>query len=375
MQARFKTSCKTCKTPINIGDEINWARRGEHKGTHHAACYQPKTTVTATKAIETNEDTHETIAKPLPITGDSLAETLARSLEPFLKNQRDEMTEELEQTIAELIDSKIADIHAAPKMVFIQQGKTLGATADLQHEHFELLFKLVCARCHTFLWGDAGSGKSSAAYEISKILNLPFYYLALQAQTPESRLMGYMDAHGNYVSTDFHKAWTYGGVFLLDEIALGNGNLLGSLNGALANGRASFPCGQIDKHPDFICIATDNTPGLGATKAYCDRRALDAAVRDRFYFIQWDTDKTLEHALAAKHFEHAPKWVNWIQAVRETAKTVSPAVIITQRASIVGASMLAAGLEVASVAEGLVFRGFDRVSVNAILSRHPLPTF
>jgi MoxR-like ATPase len=373
MKARFTTNCKTCGQPIAVGTEITWARRGQHKGTHHATCYQPQTPTTKPESIETKtEDAIET--QPVSASN-SLEEMLAKRLEPFISIQRDEMTAELEEKLAQMIEESLANLPKQTKTVYIQQGRTIGESTELQHEHFELLVKLVSARCNVFLWGEAGSGKSSAAYEISKILSIPFYYLALQAQTPESRLMGYMDANGNYVKTDFYRAYSGGGIFLLDELALGNGNLLGSLNGALANGRASFPCGIVERHPDFICIATDNTPGLGATKAYCDRRALDASVRDRFYSVQWDTDKTLEHALAARHFEHAPKWVNWIQAIREAAKIVSPSLIVTQRASIEGSRMLAAGLEVASVAEGMVFRGFDRVSVGALLARHPLPTF
>jgi cobaltochelatase CobS len=380
MKARFVTNCKTCSSPIAIGEEITWARRGQHKGTHHAACYQPMTQTT--KPIETK--TEDAIAtKPtdtqtidgLPLDNYSLAQTLARTLEPFLTIQRDELTAELEEKLSQMIEESIANLPLKTKTVFIQQGRTIGEVTEQQHEHFELVYKLVQARINVFLWGEAGSGKSSAAREIAKSLKLPFYYLALQAQTPESRLMGYMDANGNYVETDFYRAYKHGGIFLLDELALGNGNLLGSLNGALANGLASFPCGQVERHPDFICIATDNTPGLGATKAYCDRRALDASVRDRFYLVQWDTDKALEHALAANHFEHAPKWVNWVQAIRNAAQTVSPSLIVTQRASIEGSRMLAAGLDVANVAEGMVFRGFDRVSVGALLARHPLPVF
>jgi MoxR-like ATPase len=236
--------------------------------------------------------------------------------------------------------------------------------------------ELIALREPIYLWGEAGSGKSSAAYEASKILNLPFYYLGLQAQVPESRLMGHVSpTTGNYIESEFYKAYTRGGIFLLDELELGNGNLLGSLNGALANGKASFPCGTTDRHPDFICIATGNTPALGASVAYSDRRALDGSVRDRYIFVEWNTDATLEHKLAARHFEQSDKWVNWIQAVRVSAKRVSPKLVITQRASIVGSKLLATGKDVSKVAEMMVWRGFDRPAVNSLLASHPLPIF
>jgi MoxR-like ATPase len=238
-----------------------------------------------------------------------------------------------------------------------------------------LLTELVAIRENVYLWGEAGSGKSTAAKTIADGASLPFYYLGLQAQMTESRLMGYMDANGNYVQSDFYKAYSSGGIFLLDELELASGNLLGSLNGALANGHASFPCGLVARHADFICIATGNTPALGATVQFSDRRALDGAVRDRFHFVQWDTDETLERQLAAQHFGQSDSWVTWVRNVRQFCKASHPKMTATQRASIKGAQLLARGMNPASVANMLVFRGYDETSVRSILSSYPLPMF
>jgi cobaltochelatase CobS len=386
MKARFVTSCKTCKTPINIGDEITWARRGEHKGTHHAACYQPKTTVTATKAIETNEEAIETNEEAIETNeeaietaGNSLEEMLAKRLEPFISVQ----TTELEEKLTRMIEESLANQPKQLKTVYIQQGRTLGTVTGTKHEHFDLLYKRVTAKnpvtglaaFSIFLWGEAGSGKSSAAKAIADSLGWKFYYLGLQNQTVESRLMGYMDANGKYVASDFYRAYSEGGIFLFDELELANGNLLGSLNGALANGHASFPCGITKRHPDFVCIATGNTPGYGANVAYSDSKPLNNAVRDRFTYMQWDTDETLERELAAQFFEHSDPWVTWVRAVRAMAKVAHPKLTATQRASIDGALLLSLGEDVATVAESVVFRGFDRVTVSGILSQYPLPTF
>ena len=146
-------------------------------------------------------------------------------------------------------------------------------------------------------------------------------------------------------------------------------------NGALANGRASFPCGITNRHPDFICIATGNTPALGQTIQYSDRKALDGSVRDRFRFVQWDTDATLEHHLASQKFEHSESWVNWVRNVREFCKAAHPKLTCTQRASIEGAEDLAAGMNVQAVADMHVFRGYDPLAVRSILASYPLPTF
>jgi AAA domain (dynein-related subfamily) len=351
-------NCTICKLPISIGQEISWNRRGE-SGRYHTSCK---------------------VANPAPIAressaNDPLAAILATTIQPYLTLQLDEMTDALEQKISEKIADALANLPKEIQTVYIQSGKTIGAIDGHKHEHFDLLLQLVSIRKNTYLWGEAGSGKSTAAHKIADLLGLPFYYLGLQAQMTESRLMGYMDANGNYNASDFYRAYSQGGIFLLDELELASGNLLGSLNGALANGRASFPCGLVERHPDFVCIATGNTPGLGATVTFSDRRALDASVRDRFHYVQWDTDATLEKQLSEQKFERASAWVRWIQTVRPFVKKDHPKVTCTQRASIEGSELLALGMKPKQVAEMVVFRGYDSVSVGSILAAHPLPIY
>jgi midasin (ATPase involved in ribosome maturation) len=343
--------CIYCNQTINIGEPIAWSRRGE-TGKYHPNC------------------------KPaLPAGSDILAQTMAAALQPYMTAQREEITDELESYISQRIEKALSNLPKELKTVYIQSGQTIGQFDGHKHEHFDLLVSLVSMREDVFLWGEAGSGKSSAAHQIADMLGLDFYYLGLQAQMTESRLMGYMDATGKYIESDFYKAYARGGVFLLDELALASGNLLGSLNGALANGRASFPCGITKRHEDFICIATDNTPCMGATVMYSDRRALDGSVRDRFAFVQWDTDRTLEQQIASQYFDRSEAWVNWIQAIRPTIKANYPKITCTQRASIRGSKLIAGGIDARQVADMFVFRGADTITVNAILSAHPLPTF
>lgn len=293
------------------------------------------------------------------------------------------MSETLEKQVSKMIlasmDDAIEGIKAGirPQVhtVIMRENVVVTRIETPQHKLFSLLIQLISLRQPVYLWGEAGSGKSTSAHEAAKALGLNYYYLALQAQTTESRLMGYMNATGGYVETDFYKAYTQGGVFLLDELELGNGNLLGSLNGALANGRASFPCGIVERHPDFVCIATGNTPALGATPAYSDRRALDGSVRERFAFVEWNTDEDFERTLAQQEYSNADKWVSWVQSVRKSAKSISPRLIVTQRASIFGAKFLNAGLQASQVADMLVWKGFDQTSIRSIVASHPVPVF
>jgi cobaltochelatase CobS len=344
-------TCTICSQPIQLGEEISWNRRG-NTGRYHTAC-------------KVNA----------PAGNDVLGAVLAKTIEPYLTITRDEITEELDARLTEKINEAIANLPKEIKTVYIQNGQTIGQVDGHKHEHFDLLFTLATLRKNVYLWGEAGSGKSSAAKQIAEIMGLDWYYLGLQAQMTESRLMGYMDATGNYVESDFYKAYVYGGIFLLDELELASGNMLGSLNGALANGHASFPNGRQKRHPNCIVIATGNTPALGATIQFSDRRALDGAVRDRFHFIQWDTDETLERQLAAQRFDRSDTWVTWVRAIRALVKRDHPKVTATLRASIEGAELLAMGMSARKVADMLVFRGYEETSVRAFLASYPLPTF
>jgi hypothetical protein len=164
-------------------------------------------------------------------------------------------------------------------------------------------------------------------------------------------------------------------VFFIDELDLGHNGLLASLNTALAGKGAGFPCGYIAKHKGFVCVGAGNTPMLGATMQFSSRNAQDGALRDRFRFIEWNTDKTLEMHIAKQNFERAEPWVKWVQNVRELAKTAYPKLTCTARASIEGAFDLACGETVSLVANMHVFRGIDAGSVRAILNTYPLPTF
>lgn len=370
MKARFQTACKTCGNTIAIGDEITWARRGQHKGTHHAACYQPQT---KTESIETSEPNHSPVT-PIDSANDSLERMLAKRIEPFIAIQRDEITAELEEKLAEMILDSIANLQKEQSTVYVQKGETLGTVNGPKHEHFDLLVQLIALRKPIYLWGEAGSGKSTAPRHIATMLGLPFEYIAIQAQMQESRLLGYMYGE-TYIETAFYRAYKNGGVFLIDELELGSGNLLGVLNGALANRQCAFPCGLVEQHPDFICIATGNTPANGADVAYSDRRKLDQSVRNRFAFVQWDTDKTLETHLATSVFQHGAKWASWVQGVRAYAKKNVPNLVVTQRDTITGAEYLSAGLKLDTVISMVVWRGIDQTTINAITSQHPIPVF
>ena len=145
--------------------------------------------------------------------------------------------------------------------------------------------------------GPAGTGKSTAVEQISRELGLNFYMANRIQNTFE--LLGFVDASGKYVTTQFYEAFVKGGLFLFDEVDASSPEALVTINAALSQGYMAFP-GQpnaIQMHPDFKVVCAGNTFGSGATLQYTGRNKLDAATLDRFMIIEWDYDTDLENKL------------------------------------------------------------------------------
>lgn len=220
------------------------------------------------------------------------------------------------------------------------------------HKGFDDLLTVVSCRLHAFLVGPAGSFKTTTAHRVADALGLAFSSLSICQQTTQVSLLGYMNATGGYVTTEFRKRYEEGGVFLLDEIDNGNANVLAVLNSALANGECAFPDGMIARHPDFRLIATANTYGNGGNAQYVGRCQLDAATLDRFAFLDWQYDEELEREIAGND-----AWTDRIFALRRAAASLGSRLIISPRATFEGAALLAAGMKRDRVEEIKIWKG------------------
>ncbi|SFH77998.1 AAA family ATPase [Halpernia frigidisoli] len=235
------------------------------------------------------------------------------------------------------------------------QLKDLGA----QHYQFSKLLQYVQTKNNVFMVGSAGSGKTTAAENIAKALNLEFYFTG--AITSEFKLTGFMNAHGQIVSTQFRKAYEEGGVFLFDEIDASFPQAILAFNAALANKFMDFPDGRINRHKDFYCIAAANTFGTGADRKYVGRNQLDAASLDRFIFLSWEIDENLEHQLA-----NNTEWTNYVQKVRKAVAKISERVVVSPRASMIGAELLQLGISREEVEQDVLWKGLDASRIKMI---------
>lgn len=180
-------------------------------------------------------------------------------------------------------------------------GKTTKTnTPKILDSQFGDILELVANHENVYLYGPAGSGKNVLCEELAKALNVPFFYQ--NTILTKFDISGYKNAGGEFEETEFYKAWTNGGLFMLDEVDNSQAEALIALNAALANGYYTFPnVGKVKAHKDFYCVAAGNTNGQGATDEYCGRYKMDESSRDRFFFVKIDYNKEIEKSIAGEH--------------------------------------------------------------------------
>ena len=342
-------------------------------GLHHCteadavAAHASQTTANELAIIkeESNPVMNETVSNDNPI------ESLARAIVPFLPVPKVSVDEAKVQAIV----NKALQGFTTPLTVVLETPAKAPKTIQGVHKVFPEVLAVANAREALYLRGPAGSGKSTIARQVAEALELPFGMISLNVQTADYKLFGSMDAHNYYRGTAFREKFEQGGVFLIDEIDNASGDLLTTLNTALANGHMAFPDGLVARHPDFICIATGNTAGRGASRLHSERRALDSATLDRFYSILVEYDWTLVRSIAKAQNPKADAWVDWTKQASEYCAKNLPTMIISPRCAIMGAKLarLANIKTIDALADGVAFKGIDDTSRRAIVDDVKLP--
>lgn len=290
----------------------------------------------------------------------------ADALAPLLSKLMDSMATSIVQDVAvqftETVPTMVAELLATARPVAITVGTLPEVKLDLKHKALEDVLLMVVAGTSPFIVGPAGSGKTTLAEQIAKVLQRPFYMAS--RVTSEYKLTGFVDAHGKTVRTAFREAYEHGGVFLFDEVDASDADALTAFNAALAGKLADFPDGVIARHPDFVAIAAGNTFGRGADRQYVGRNQLDAATLDRFQIYEVDYDEQLEFQLAGND-----AWAGYVQKVRKAIDAEKVRHVVSPRASISGAKLLAAGMDFAKVEEACIWKGLDDTQRSRVRAR------
>jgi hypothetical protein len=301
-----------------------------------------------------------TVHKPLAHALTAFAAAIAQSIPQA--DSAPSVPSDLLQTI-ERLQSSIADIAktvasiTAPRSIVIR-NETTGAVrvVETAHKQFSTLVSMLNARTsagerlNVWLVGPAGSGKTHSALQASRALGLPFH--SQGSLVAKHECTGYRDATGGYVRTAFREAWEFGGVLLLDEFDGSMPNAVIGINQALSSAAFTFPDATVPKHNDFCCIAACNTGGAGSTE-YIGRLKQDKASLDRFIWLDWEIDESLERKLASD-----TQWAKRVQKARKliAAKGIN-ATLITPRATIQGCALLASGLSIEEVDRAVLRKG------------------
>lgn len=237
------------------------------------------------------------------------------------------------------------------KIEIRRDGELVGRVEGRTHPKFATILKAAAARDtsgyapNIWIAGPAGSGKTRAAHDVARALNLGFEHNGALSMPHE--LTGFIDAAGKYHSTAFRRAYETGAVYLFDEVDASDNAALLALNAALANGHAAFPDMPIPRHLENRILVAANTWGMGATSEFVGRAKIDAAFLDRFPVkVFFDYDEKLEREICGN-----PDWAITVQKARARAKARGLKVAITPRASIGGAALLAVGFSEAETAD------------------------
>ena len=261
-----------------------------------------------------------------------------------------QLKEHLEKKIDASVDGELKELREqvkATQKLEIKVGDKTSVIEGLKHKQLEQLITYSALRLNPLLVGMAGTGKTHAGEQVAEALGLNFYAMSVGAQTSKSDIIGYMDATGNYVSTNFRTEYENGGVFLMDEIDAGNSNVLIQINAALSNGMCSFPDKMVKRHEDFVFIASANTFGNGANRQYVGRNQLDAATLDRFAVIEWLIDDELESNLTVGL--NGKAWYMAVRACRDFVAEKNIRALVSPRATQKGSRLLDAGQDLNEV--------------------------
>lgn len=275
----------------------------------------------------------------------------------------DDIVRSVAAQFMQLVPSMVRDeVVKASRVVEIKVGKAPAIRLDHSHMALPDILTAVVAGTSPFLVGPAGSGKTTIAEQIAGVLKRKFYMAA--RVTSEHKLIGFVDAQGRTVRTQFRDAYEKGGVFLFDEVDASDPDALTAFNAALANGLGDFPDGMIRKHRDFVAIAAGNTFGRGADRQYVGRNQLDAATLDRFVTFEVDYDEDLELSLAGDL-----EWAKFVQRVRRAVEAEKVRHIVSPRASIFGSALLASGMARDKVEAACLWKGLDDAQRTRVANR------
>lgn len=342
---RFPGSCVACgaEVPANAGHLVDY--RGTLKPIHNSDSCRLKLDGMRAGLGSTTQAFGTTVA--------SQTGTVAANVAPedaAVDRLIELMAKKFTMLVPQLVEENLDRLSRTDTIIV---GKMPAIKIDTAHKLLPTIVSACVAGVSPFMVGPAGSGKTTLAQQVAEVLKLKFY--CESRVTSEFKLLGFIDAAGHVVRTQFREAYEHGGVFCFDEVDASDPDALTAFNSALSNGYCAFPDKLVTRHKDFRAIAAGNTFGRGADRQYVGRTQLDAATLDRFAIFEVEYDEQLELSISGN-----AEWARYVQSIRAAVVRAQVRHIVSPRASIDGAKLLAAGMSREQVQESCIWKGLDR---------------
>jgi len=272
---------------------------------------------------------------------DAVASTVSNSVDAKLMKR-------VEDAVLKRLDERVPN---RVEIVVKSSDNKATTLKGLHHHQFPRLLRAATTRLPggyvpgIFLQGEASSGKTTGCKMLAEALKLKWHFNGAISFPHE--MLGFIDGAGKYHRTPFREAYENGGVYTFDEVDRSDPVALLAVNPHLANGVATFPDKQIQRHKDCVIVCTANTWGLGADANYSGATKLDAAFLSRFPIrINWDIDEVLEKTIVGND-----EWLNRVLTARAKARAVGLKVMIDTRAALAGAALIKSGFTADEAAE------------------------
>ena len=287
-------------------------------------------------------------------------ENLTKAIESISDTHKIEYAEErITNFIHDFMKKEYANI---PKTYDVRVTDTeVNKIEGVTHKIFPKVCKLINMNKPVMLTGPAGTGKNFMVEQIAKALGKNFYYASTITQ--EYKLTGFIDAEGNYHSTELRRAMEDpdGAIFMLDEIDASIPETLVVINSLLANGYFDFPDKRVTANEGFRVICAGNTVGLGADMVYTGRNVIDGATLDRFVLVKMDYDKNIEQSLCPDE-----ELKSFIYDVRKSAAKNHINCIVGMRCLKYAYEMLVNEFDKQDIVSDAIIKGLQEDDINVL---------
>lgn len=194
-------------------------------------------------------------------------------------------------------------------------------TGAIYHEKFDDLVTFILNNNTPYMYGPSGCGKTyMIEQQLAKLLELDVVTNGYVMY--ESDILGFNNANGVYVPSNFYRCYKFGDIIFFDELDNSNSAstiVLNSFIGKGVNSAYTFPDGdRIERHPNFRILTAGNTRGNGRTVSHNTRTKLDEAVMQRLTPIEIDYDNRIEEKILKDY----PDWFNFAINFREALKNL-----------------------------------------------------